>query len=48
MEWRGISELVGSERSLRNRDVQKVNPCLEVGTLIVVHHGVEWKKRVEM
>jgi hypothetical protein len=44
MERRGIGKLVGSGRSLRNRGVQKVNPCLQVKTLIVVHHVIECRR----
>jgi hypothetical protein len=49
IERRGISEFVRNGRSLRSRGVQKVTPCLQVGTQIV-RHGVEWrrvKKRVK-
>jgi hypothetical protein len=51
MERRSISELVGSGRILQNRGVQKVNPCLQVRTPIIVHHGIECrrvKKRVQI
>jgi hypothetical protein len=50
MDRRGISELIESGRSLRNRDVQKVTPRLQVETPIV-RNGVECrrvKKRMEM
>jgi hypothetical protein len=51
MERQGIAELVGSERNLRNRGVQKINPHLQLRTLIVVHHDVKCrrvKKRVKI
>jgi hypothetical protein len=50
MEQRGISELVGSERSLWNQSVQKIIPRLQVGTSIV-RYDVECrrvKKRVDI
>jgi hypothetical protein len=51
MERRGISELDGSGRRLRNWDVQKVNPRLQIRTPVIVHHDVECrrvKKRVKI
>jgi hypothetical protein len=44
MERRGIGELIGSGRSLRNRGVQKINLRLQVRTPVVVHHDVECRK----
>jgi hypothetical protein len=41
MEPRGIGELVGSGRSLRNQGVLKVTPRLQVETPIA-RHDVEW------
>jgi hypothetical protein len=51
MEWRGITELIGSGRSLQNWGVQKINPYLQLRTPVLVHHDVECrrvKKRVKM
>jgi hypothetical protein len=43
---RGIDELIGSGRTLKNWDVQEVTPRLQVGTPVVCH-GIkcrrEWK-----
>jgi hypothetical protein len=44
MERRGIHELFKSGRSLRNRDVKKVNLHLQIKTSVVVHHDVECKR----
>jgi hypothetical protein len=51
MERRGIDELIRSERSLRNRGVQKINQRLQLMTPVVVRHDVEYirvKKIVKM
>jgi hypothetical protein len=51
IERRGIAELVGSERSLRNRGVQKIKPHLQLRTSVIDHHDVECrrvKKRMKM
>jgi hypothetical protein len=40
-ERRGIDKPVESERSLQNRDVQKINPRLQVRTPVIVCHDVE-------
>jgi hypothetical protein len=44
MERRGIAELVGSGRRLRNRGIQKINPRLQLRIPIVVRYDVECRR----
>jgi hypothetical protein len=44
MERGGIRKLFKSGRSLRNRNVQKVNLHLQIKASVVVHYDVECKR----
>jgi hypothetical protein len=47
IERRGIAELIGSGRRLRNQGVQKINRRLQLRTPIVLCHYVECKSEEE-